>query len=727
MCVYRLLSGSPAFFKIVLLFALLSLIFASPPAGADDTASGGQPDGGRRGGVVLVLSGGGTRGFAHVGVLKVLEREKIPIAGIVGTSMGSVVGGLYASGYSADDIQNIIEETDVMGLLADSGTRLRADSGNHRPAGEISSPIRFDLNKKMKKIGPLGLLSAVSLVNFLTKYTGHIATTDFNYLTIPFACVATDLATGEAVVLRNGNLASAIRASSSIPGILEPWPLDGRLLVDGGLVANLPVAIASEIFPGYPIVAVNLSNTTQPKTQESFVGLVDVMTQTIDIMTKENIKRNEDMADLVLYPDVGGFSMLDSGGYELIRARGQEAAEEHVERIIALSSGAPAVPSGRQTEHHGKVVRDIRVEGINMRVAKDIEKTYGYLSGRPYDADEINHAMERLAVRDDVATVDVEAFPVGSLDSDEVDIVFSIEKRPPFEIAVDGYITNLHNHRWLEIMMSARDLFSEGDSANISGRYGENEWGVNARYFTPYVEGRQWGFAYGSRKDGLEPEGMQKYSIERSFARALYYWENGNSRIGFGVAAEQTNAAGYDGLESGPYIYFNADTLDNLLMPSSGYSINSQIWWNTADIWVSRTNLTTYAPWKNGMHFVINLGLETGKKGHEAYRALLGDQEELFSLAHNPLAGDQAMWAHLGIGRSFMNSWWGSVRGELFTRYGMIMDDWSRKDDAWEVGGSLSIPGEFMNGKVLLIYDNHGEFTIGYTLGIPSWQNYQIP
>jgi NTE family protein len=445
-------------------------------------------------------------------------------------------------------------------------------------------------------------------------------------------------------------------------------------------------------------------------------------------MTLENIRRNEASADLVLYPDVGIFSMLDASGYDTIYDRGLEVAEARLSDILAVSARAPAVLAKKEEEPDERVVGGVKVEGLSEREARDIVKTYSVWIGKSYDIEEIDRAMESLTKRAEISTVDVSARPVDSRDPNVVDVVFSVDRRPPFELALDGYTSNLHRHRWLEVMMNARDLASMGDAANLTLRYGENEWNVNARYFTPIMDGGQWGFALGAKRDKLDPEGFDEYSVERYQARAVYYKENESGRLGFGLAAEHANAKGdSEDYEFGPYLYFNADTLDNLLMPSKGYSFNTQIWWNSDYIWVSRTNMTAYVPMKNNLHFVIDFGLETGEKNHEAYRALLGDQEELFSLSRYPLAGDQAFWARIGVGRNFYHSWWGAIRGEIFASYGAVLNDWDMDEDAWETGAAISIPGEFLNGKILLIYDNHGEFTIGYTLGIPNWWNYATP
>lgn len=685
-------------------------------------------DDARRGGVVLVLSGGGTKGFAHVGVLEVLERENIPIVGIVGTSIGAVIGGLYATGYDAQELHTIIMETNIMGLLADSGTRIKPGAGDHRPVGESTKFFQANLNRDLKVEGPLGILPALSLVSFLTKYTGHIQTTDFGKLPIPFACVATDIGNGETVVLRDGNLASAIRASVAIPGLLEPWPLEGRLLVDGGLVANLPVEIAKDLFPGYPVIAVNLAGQSIEKSSDRFTSVVDILLQTIDVMTVEQLKKNESMADLVLYPDVSGFSMLDPGGYEEIYQRGLTVAEQNAREMVDLSAAAPLPPMLPPDAIPVRIVRGVRIEGLHRNAAHDIEAYYKGWIGKPYDIEKVNAAMELLLKREEIATVDVDTYPASTNDKNDIDVVFSVEKRSAFEIGFGGYTTNLHSHRWFSAMMNARDLASAGDSASFEARFGDNEeWGASMRYFTPLQRQQQWGFALNARKDYVTPYRTQAYNLERYSFRALHYDEQIASRFGIGVAGERSNALREDSFVWGPYLYYNSDTLDNALNPTSGHSITSQIWWNTADVFVSNTKLTGYIPLKNELHLVLDLGLKTGDKGHQAYRAMLGDQEELLSLARYPYYGDQAAWVHLGLGRNFYNSWWGSLRWEVFARYGLVMEEWEKTDDAWEAGVSFSVPGQHFNSRLLLIYDEDGEFTAGFSIGVPRWWSSQMP
>jgi NTE family protein len=208
----------------------------------------------------------------------------------------------------------------------------------------------------------------------------------------------------------------------------------------------------------------------------------------------------------------------------------------------------------------------------------------------------------------------------------------------------------------------------------------------------------------------------------------MYYVENMKDfRFGVGFAGEYVDSPSFDRFSWGPYFYFNRDTLDNLLVPSKGYSFNSQIWWNDSDVLVSRTSLTAYIPWKSDLRFLLSFGLETGEKENPAYRVLLGGKEELFSLSRHPLAGDQAVWARAGLGKDFYNSWWGALRGEVFASYGTIMESWGVMHDAWEAGVALSMPGQILSGRIILVYNNDEEFVFGFSIGNPRWRSSPLP
>lgn len=709
-------------FKKILSIIVLVLISA-PCALAEGPKEGDD----RFGGVVLALSGGGTKGFAHIGVLQVLEEMHVPIAGIVGTSIGSVIGGLYATGMSAEDLRKIVEETNIMGLLADAGRRARPGAGDHIPIGERRQLLHSERDKDFRPIGPLGMLPAMSLYSFLSRYTGGVGTNDFMKLPIPFACIATDIATGEAVVLRDGQIASAIRASVAIPGLIDPWPIEGRLLVDGGLVENLPVETAKALFPGRPVIAVNLSGPSIAKDQSNFSGMMDVLVQMIDVMTIDKIKHNEELADLVIHPDVKEFSMLDSAGYDEIYARGISAAREAQERIAQIASAATPLPARGDVEPQVRIVRNVRVEGLNEKVSREIEKHYAKWIGAPYDPARADDAMTMLMRRDDIKTVDIDVLPSESGEPGDVDIVFTADKRAPYELMIDGYSSNFSTRRWIGANITARDLFADGDTAILDGKFGNEEWNGMLRYFTPLTGSHQWGFAISGGRESYAPYGLDEYRIDRLSARIMRYSDWLNGRLGYGIAAARTDKTYSDRTTWGPYLYYTAATLDDVIMPTRGWAVDSKVWWNSDSIWVSDSRLTAYIPTRGDLSFVMNLGLKTGKENSSGYRALLGSREELFSLARHPLYGDQAAWAHLGAQYDFTTSWWGALRGELFARYGMVMNRWTRKDDAWEAGIALSVPGQFFNARLLLVYDDDGQFTTGFSIGTPNWSGGPLP
>jgi len=250
----------------------------------------------------LVLSGGGARGAAHVGVLRVLEEMHIPISCIVGTSMGSIVGGLYSSGMSVDELDQIAVKTDWDGLFSDSVQRR---SVNYRQKSDWPNYIT-SLNVNLEK-GidiPGGLIKGKRLDLMLRSLTLK-APQDFDDLPIPFRSIATDIETGDCVVLAKGDLAKALRASMAIPGGFAPVEIDGHLLVDGGVSNNMAVDVAKKMGADI-VIAVNIGTPLSTrKDLGSFLGIIDQIT---NILTNRNVEaqiRILGPSDTLLTPDMG--------------------------------------------------------------------------------------------------------------------------------------------------------------------------------------------------------------------------------------------------------------------------------------------------------------------------------------------------------------------------------------------------------------------------------------
>jgi NTE family protein len=258
--------------------------------------------------VALVLGGGGARGFAHVGVLRVLEEARVPVELIVGTSVGSVVGALYAAGANGPALE--------------------------RMAADLDRDDLFDFSLAPALFGA-GLASGKRLEAFVRERAG---TTTFDALRVPLAAVATDLETGAPVVLTSGDVARAVRASSAIPGVFEPVELDGRLLVDGALAHNLPVGVARALGADV-VVAVDVSALPGDVRPRNFV---EVFLRAVNLVMHAEVEEARRDADVLLEPAVGGVGFIDFDRKGEVMAAGAVAARAALPRIRAAIEGFEA-------------------------------------------------------------------------------------------------------------------------------------------------------------------------------------------------------------------------------------------------------------------------------------------------------------------------------------------------------------------------------------------------
>lgn len=227
--------------------------------------------------IALVLGGGAARGFAHVGVIRALEQEHIPIDMIVGTSVGSLIGAMYASNANSFELEwtaFTLEKDDI-----------------------------FDYGI-LSVISGMGVVKGDKLEDFVKK---KVKVVNIEQMKIPYAAVATDLNRGTRVILDHGPVAKAVRASSSIPGVFQPVDYNGRLLVDGGVIENIPISVAKEKGADI-IIAVDISENV---TNFKITNVVDVMIQSVNIMFAENVSSKKKNADVLITPPVGDVSMLD--------------------------------------------------------------------------------------------------------------------------------------------------------------------------------------------------------------------------------------------------------------------------------------------------------------------------------------------------------------------------------------------------------------------------------
>ncbi len=291
----------------------------------------GRPDA-ERPSVGVALSGGSALGLAHIGVIRYFEEHHIPIDKIGGTSMGGLVGGLYAAGMDSSQIETIAEHADWNALLNPSPPFANQPIVEKQEWNRTFGSLTLRFGKRFTL--PEGLNPGESLSLFLSRSTlGYSDISDFDQLPTPFRCVATDLVSGDSVVLGNGSLPIAMRATMSLPGMFTPVKLGKMVLVDGGVLENIPVDAVRSMGADRVIAVALETNRPNP---DQIKSLSDVMRQTIALAIAKNEQRSKAKADLVISVDTRRFSGNDYGGSRQIIEAGYEAAKAHASELAQL-------------------------------------------------------------------------------------------------------------------------------------------------------------------------------------------------------------------------------------------------------------------------------------------------------------------------------------------------------------------------------------------------------
>lgn len=381
----------PLFLKVCALFLAFSLASFTC---AEPVAEG------ERERVGLVLSGGAARGLAHIGVLKALEEQGVAIDAIAGTSMGAVVGGLYAAGYSIAELEQLATELDWQQVLSD--TPPREDIPFRRKQDDRDFLVKQKLSfHDDGSLGlPLGVLQGQNLALLLEKLFARAgAVNHFDDLPIPFRAVAADIATGEAVVFADGYLALAVRASMSIPAILTPVEVNGRLLVDGGISNNIPVDIARSMGVDRVIV-VDIGSPLAAT--ESLHTVFNILNQSVALLTRRNSEAQLatlQQQDILIQPDLAGFSITDFARAQGLMDAGYRAADALQWRFAALSQPLQEplrLPSNQKKTKSKPVISAVRIHNTS-KVGDEVVRYYiRQKIGEPLDIEQLQKDMGTL-------------------------------------------------------------------------------------------------------------------------------------------------------------------------------------------------------------------------------------------------------------------------------------------------------------------------------------------
>ena len=541
--------------------------------------------------VGLVLSGGAARGLAHVGVLKALEEQGIHIDAIAGTSMGAVIGGLYASGYKIDELEKLALGIDWKEALSDAPER--EDVPFRRKQDDRDFLVKQKLSfRDDGSLGlPLGVIQGQNLALLLESLLAHSSDIrDFDKLPIPFRAVATDIVNGEKVVFRKGHLPQVIRASMSIPAVFAPVEINGQLLVDGGMVDNIPVDVAREMGVDMVIV-VDIGTPLRGRKQLNTV--FDILNQSITLMTRSNSEvqlASLKPDDILIQPALASYGTTDFGrALDIINA-GYRATQVMEKRLAGLRQSTDVqLAEARTAEERTPVITAIKIEN-DSKIGDSVIRYYiRQPVGEPLDLGRLQRDMGTL-------------YGLDYFDQVQYRVVHKGQERT----LVIGARGKRSGTDYLRLGLNLSDDM-RGDSAfNIGASYRINginqlgaEWltrvqlgdkqelysefyqplDAGSRYFVaPYINARSQNVEAILDNDPIAEYRLERYGFGLNFGRQI--GNSGEIRVGVGEAWGEANVRiGDQDLPSTSFnegfydIKYSFDSLDNVYFPHSGEDI----------------------------------------------------------------------------------------------------------------------------------------------------------
>lgn len=543
----------------------------------------------------LVLSGGAARGLAHVGVLKALEEQGIRVDAIAGTSMGAVIGGLYASGYKIDELEKLALDIDWQEALSDDPPR--EDIPFRRKQDDRDFLVRQKLSfRDDGSLGlPLGVIQGQNLSLLLESLLAHSSDIrDFDKLPIPFRAVATDIVNGDKVVFRKGHLPQVIRASMSIPAVFAPVEINGQLLVDGGMVDNIPVDVAREMGVDRVIV-VDIGTPLRPRKQLTTV--FDILNQSTTLMTRSNSEvqlASLTPDDILIQPALSAIGATDFGRSQDIISAGYRATQALAPRLADLRHPADVqLDIARTAEERTPVITAVKIENDSKIDDAVIRYYIRQPVGEPLDLGRLQRDMGTLYGLDYFDQVQYRVVHKGK---ERTLVISARAKRSGTDFLRLGL--NLSDD------MRGDSAFNLGASYRVNGinRLGA-EWltrvqigdkqelysefyqplDVGSRYFVaPYINAQSQNVESILDNDPIAEYRLERYGFGLNLGRQI--GNSGEIRLGIGEAWGKADVRIGDhdlpstSFNEGFYdIKYSFDSLDNVYFPHSGYDIGLSV------------------------------------------------------------------------------------------------------------------------------------------------------
>ncbi len=537
--------------------------------------------------VGLVLSGGGAKGFAHIGVLKVIEEAGVPIDVVSGTSMGSIIGGLYAIGYNAEMIEKIILEQNWVDLFNDNITR-----------HEISIQEKLELSRYVggfpiygTKVGlPTGLMVGQKVSAMLSRLTWsmhHVE--DFDDFPRPFRCVATDIETGKPYVFKSGYLPEAIRASMAIPSVFTPVRIQGKMLVDGGIVRNLPVQEAVDMGADY-IIAVDVTNPLF--SQKELDSFFEILNQTINFQTVAKRDEQLSMCDLYIYPNIEGYTIFDFFKADSLIHYGEMKAREFLPQLTALADSLkkynePVRISAPATDIQFVDIVDVKVSGLSRVPEYVVTSNIGLKIPSRVTPEDIEKAVDRLYGSQLFERV---TYQLKSTSDGTILILYVVENTTNLL----NFGLNYSNRHDATILLNGtfRNLLGHGSKLSLDNKLGHNrELGVNYFYHTIFKPAVGFGFDVRAKESDFDNFAdhvrIARYNLfNMTLGLQLKALLTNGSAIGLNIQRQRTvldpSVVSNKSIRDITNDYFNTsleldiDTFDHAVFPVSGMVLHAE-------------------------------------------------------------------------------------------------------------------------------------------------------
>lgn len=595
--------------KVVSIICSVFLLLISYTAYSQDTTT--TPT---RPKVGLVLSGGGAKGAAHIGVLKYIEEAGIPIDYIAGTSMGSIVGGMYAMGYSSGEILEIISCVDWGQLISNKVDRKKiAFTQKSEKAVQLFS-VPFSINTKQEDLQsrsfrnslPDGLVSGDNLINLFNSLSvGYSDPLSFDDMPIPYRCIATNMLTGEADVLDRGEFTKALRASMAIPILFDPISMNNTLYVDGGLTCNFPAEQCKAMGADY-IIGVSMSPGLEDD-PENLSTILSQVKQLKEIITDKDFEQYHEKCDIFISPDLKGVGMLsfDAESVARVTQSGYEAAAAQAEKfewlkeVLGVDSEGidrDAADTKKAVSILNNIVHISKIELVG--VEKDIEKWMrractvnvgDYVSKKDID--------ETVSIYYGTGTYDSVTYTLHN-DPDTADgyiLRFNFIEKPPHDFGL-GFRFDSQDMLSVLLHLGLNSNRMSGFKADLDTKLGGNQWlKLNLSYghmLYPRIN-----FAYHFRNSELDIYDMDQLEINERFLQhkfRVYLSENYSRTFSIGVGFEtevvtpkkvmyllyDTVDADYSPINTlGTFAYLRFDNLNKNKFPTRGVKGNIDFSW----------------------------------------------------------------------------------------------------------------------------------------------------